>query len=151
MLVLIGVTALLVCVVLCYSLYKSGFKDIIKMVSLPLTIALAVLMGIHYSDSLGKPLERKPEGTWNYIHHVTDGETIELWAQNDSGSRLYVFPYNDETREQLDKAKGKQQEGYPVEGEFTSEEQTDEERGANRTPPNTLTIKVPDNNRIKGG
>ena len=147
MITLYVIAAILVALaaLVCYTIYRSRARDIDKLVSLPLILILSAFMFYHYIQSLGKPLEGKPDGEWTYVHHVTDGNVIELWIKQDSGSKLYVFPYSDEDRQKLEQGQQQTQQGIPVVGEFEEVE----EGGPERTPKKTLTLKLPNHNTIK--
>lgn len=124
--------------VLAYSVYISKVPNTLKLLTLPLLVALGIVMGIFWYDSLGTPRYWKPTGEWTYVGHVTNGKTISLWLVQDSVQRLYVFPYEEETREELEKAKEMSQQGQQVQGEFE-----DNERLPNGTTVDgELTIQV---------
>ena len=140
-----GILAVLGCL-LCYSLYRSRMHDMPKLLALPLVLLLGALMGYHYLQVLGKPVEGKPEGKFIYVHHVTDGIEIELWTNIGGDSRLYTYPYSEEDRKALEEARRRAANGVPVQGEF---EKGEEEPGTGRTPRDTLTLTIPNRNTSK--
>ena len=106
-------------IALSFLVYRSELKDSVKIITLPLAIILAGFLGYHYILSLGKPVEYEPTGEWEYIHHISYSDNIELWIfDEDNGSRLYIFPYNEEVRKKLEDAKEMQEKGQRVKGEF---------------------------------
>lgn len=128
MIIVVSIVIVLFLAVICYSIYKSEAIDFMKILSLPLLIAFAGLLGYHYLESLGRPVISTPEGEWNYIYHLTDGIEIELWVQDEKGSKLYVFPYNDQVRKKLEEAGKATEQGQKVIGEFGNDtELTDQQ------------------------
>lgn len=118
MLTIIAVVTIVTLALLCFSLYKSKLSDFPKLLALPMVLLLATLLGWHYLDNLGKPIDGYPEGKWEYVFHSTDGTTIELWVKQEGDDRLYTFPYSQQQREQLEQAKQAEEQGVPIEGEF---------------------------------
>lgn len=129
MIAIIIIVTLLTAALLCYSIYKSDQADATKLLSLPGLLLLGLLLGGHYLNSLGSPIEGKPDGEWSYIHHSTDGVAIQLWVDGDRGHRLHVFPYNEDVRKELEKAMGTVQQGRKVVGEFKDGSDSDSDEG----------------------
>lgn len=148
MLTFITLTTVLTLAVLCYSLYKVKFNDFFKLLSLPLVLLLATLMGFHYLDRLGAPIDAYPTGKWQYEYHKTDGKTIVLSITELKGYRTYTFPYSEETREALEKAKEQKSMGIKLEGEFKPAEPNP--RGG-QTSKSELQFHIASNNFIKTG
>ena len=132
MLYTIGILTLTAAVGAAYLIYKLPGRDFVKVVILPLFIAVGLLAGYHYVDQLGKPKEMKPEGEWGYVHHTVTGggEFIELWVMEgpseDRQSRLYKFEYNRENAKELEKAKKKTEQGQPQKGQFVKNDNPDQ-------------------------
>ena len=124
MIYILAFLVFLLLLTLSYAIYKSEENDIFKLICLPLLFATALALGFHYIESLGRPAIGEPVGQWNYIHHETDGVDIELWVKDKKGSRLYIFPYDEETQEQLEGANGLVEEGVEVIGNFNNSEHT---------------------------
>ena len=122
MIYLIALILLLLISGLAYSIYKSNWSDVVKMTVLPLAIAFSGLVGYHYLDSLGKPINKVPEGQWEYVWHEAYGNEIHLWAISDGDSRLYVVPYSEEIRKELEEAQEREGKGEAVVGEFAEQE-----------------------------
>ena len=143
MIYLIALILLLLISGLAYSIYKSNWSDVVKMTVLPLAIAFSGLVGYHYLDSLGKPLNKVPEGKWEYIWHEAYGNEIQLWAIVDGESRLYVVPYSEEIRKELEKAQEREGRGEAVEGEFAEQE------SETNSPEYDITISTATDNTTK--
>lgn len=116
---------LLAIALLTYNLYRTKEDILFKLMSLPVLVLVIATLGFHYLESFGRPVAAMPKGEWNYVHHETNGKDIQLWVVDKKGSKLYVFPYNEETREQLEAADALTEQGVSVIGEFNTDK-TDE-------------------------
>ncbi len=92
-----------------------------------LMIIVLVLFGffteVHYRDSLGAPIEGFPEGKFRYTYHEVQGDFILLWVWTEGkDDRLYNFPFDQETAEELAKAQQEGQEGATQGGEFITDQ-----------------------------
>lgn len=123
---LIGAVIALV-VVVCYALYRSSLGDISKLIILPSFLILMSVLGGYYYYMLGAPINYAPQGEWNYIHHQPKNDVIELWVEQDKGSRLYIIPNSSINREELEKMQEGVQQGIPQVGEIVQ----DQNRGDN--------------------
>ena len=117
--ILLITTGVLLCAALCYNIYKSNTSDLVKIISLPAALIFGLLVGWHYLDSLGKPIQGYPDEEFEYVYHEDLGDTIELWAVIEGESKLYTFPYTEEVAELLDEARQMESEGVQVTGDFT--------------------------------
>ena len=103
-------------------LYVSQAHKIFKALALSSLIVLGLGLEAHYRDNLGAPIMGYPQGEFAYIHHQLQGQTILLWVYiEDIGHRLYVFPYDQETAEELKEGKEAQAEGQEQEGRFVQD------------------------------
>lgn len=118
MIEIIALATVVTCAALCYNFYKTGMRDRFKLACLPLVLLVAGLLGYHYIDQLGRPFQGFPEDKFEYIHHLSNPSTTELWAKIDGESRLFAFPYSKENEKQLEKAKSRSRAGIPSEGKF---------------------------------
>lgn len=113
----IAFTALALCVAVL--LYASHAHAVIKATALASLIVLGLGLESHYRDRLGAPIEGYPQGGFTYVHHVIYGNSIMLWVNTEGlGSRLYVFPYDQETAEELEEAKEGNDQGFERTGAF---------------------------------
>lgn len=102
-----------------YLLYTSKAYRGLKAAALVLLTVFGLTVHEHYVSALGAPLQGVPEGEFVYVHHQIAGDTIELWVWTEErGNRLYEIPYSQETAEELEKAKQKNEGGTPQQGEF---------------------------------
>lgn len=93
----------------------------VKAVALSVLVLLGVVTSGHYISQLGKPIGGFPSYEFVYVYHVTQGSSITLWAWSaEAGSKLYVFPYSQETAQELEEAKAKSEEGDTQTGQFTN-------------------------------
>lgn len=130
-----------------YGVYKYGVPTLLKMLTLPSLVLLGSVMGWFWYQELGKPRYWEPEGEWTYVHHVAQGTKISLWVIQDGTQRLYVFNYDDDTQEELDRAQEQTRQGVQVEGEFKE----DKGEGTEVTDGRLSTIVKPDPPTAKNG
>jgi hypothetical protein len=117
--ILIYTIYLLLSSLVVFLVYYSSLSKFIKASALTATVLLGLVTQDHYTAQLGKPVEAYPSGEFVYVHHVSAGDDIVLWVwTEDSGDRLYVFPYSQETAKKLEEAKEGTKEGKPQVGEF---------------------------------
>lgn len=103
--------------------YSSKEPKLVKALVIVSFVVLGLSVEGHYRYSLGKPIEDYPVGKWVYVHHEVQGGNIILWVWwEDTGNKLYSFPFDQDTAEELADA---QQQGNDQIGEF--EEQPEEE------------------------
>jgi len=103
--------------------YYSSLGRSIKAIALTALVLLGIFTQEHYISQLGKPINGFPPGEFVYIHHTTEGDDITLWSSDDdSGHRLYTFPYSQEVVEELEKAKAKTEGGQAQAGSFSTPE-----------------------------
>jgi hypothetical protein len=80
----------------------------------------------YYKNQLGKPIPGYPAYEFVYVKHMTTGEGITLWAwSEEEGSKLYVFPYDQDTAQELEEAEGKMGEGQLQGGSFSDTAERD--------------------------
>ena len=121
--ILIYTIYLLLSSLVVFLIYYSSLSKFIKASALTATVLLGLITQDHYTSQLGKPIEIYPDGEFVYVHHVSAGDDIILWTwTEDVGDRLYIFPYSQETAEELEEAKEGTAEGKPQTGEFTEKE-----------------------------
>jgi len=80
----------------------------------------------YYKQQLGKPIPGYPTYEFVYVKHMTTGDGITLWAwSEEEGSKLYVFPYDQDTAQELEEAKGKMGAGQLQGGSFSDTAERD--------------------------
>jgi len=121
-------------------LYTSRAFFAIKLVALASVVVLGLGLEAHYRDQLGAPIAAYPEGEFEYVYHSVQGDSIYLWVWNKTKeNRLYVIPYDQETAEELEKAKQQAQEGDATEGTFVSDRTgSSEEQNLEISDPDTI-------------
>lgn len=102
-----------------FLIFYSSLGRSVKAVALTTLVLLGVFTQEHYISQLGKPIEGYPSSEFVYIHHIAEGEDITLWVwDEETGHRLYAFPYSQDTAEELEKAKEKTKGGQTQSGKF---------------------------------
>lgn len=98
--------------------YTSSMHKLIKLLALPLFLALSGLVGWNYHDNLGAPIAREIPEKFDYVaHKVTGDEYIHVYIYTkERGDRLYIIPYTRDAARELAKAKEMAEQGMPVEG-----------------------------------
>lgn len=94
---------------LAYASYLNGF---LKLIALPIALAITVSSIKLYYESLGKPNSfGLPEKAEYIAHRITNQDEIVVWLITEKqGDRLYIIPYNRENAKKLqeaEEAKGK--------------------------------------------
>lgn len=104
--------------------YTSSMHKSIKMLSLPLFLLLASMVGWTYYDNLGAPIQREVPEKFEYVaHKVTGTEFIHVYLYTkERGDRLYVIPYTRDAAKELAKAKKMVDGGAEVIGEKDAKE-----------------------------
>jgi len=97
--------------------YTSRTSISIKALVLPLLLLIGILTFEHYSSLLGAPITARPVGEFAYIHHeivdaITGNPAIVIWVfDREVGNRLYLYPYNRDDAEKLNKAQSNRTAG----------------------------------------
>ncbi len=103
-----------------FLMFYSRLNVFVKALALSATILLGLLTQAHYILQLGKPIEKYPSDEFVYVHHMSEVDKIYVWIwTNEAGNRLHVIPYNQDTAEELQKGKEKQQKGSTQKGKFS--------------------------------
>lgn len=103
-----------------FLMFYSRLNVFIKALALSTTILLGLLTQTHYMLQLGKPIKKYPADKFVYIHHMSQVDKIYVWVWTDeTGNRLHVIPYSQDTAEELQKGKEGQQRGSTQEGKFS--------------------------------
>ena len=116
------ISAILLIVIVAFLVYHSTAPYAEKAAVFPALIAVIIFGYLIFIDNLGAPINSIPQGDFQYVHHQAgnSGEVIYLWVWTaDRGQRLHTFPYDRETMEQLEEAKGRS-EGGTEHGRFTA-------------------------------
>jgi len=101
------------CAVVAVINYYSNAPIIIKLLTLPITIAFSIYTAYFVYEKLGAPIQGMPEGNFEYIWHKSSdgGDNIILWAEQVNRTRLYIFEYNRENMKKLEEARQEMEEG----------------------------------------
>lgn len=122
MIIFLGSTALLLCVILAVLTYFTSAPFAVKLITFPLVILLGVAQLIYLGILAGAPINGFPKGEWEYAAHKLEnkGETIVLWAwvEKYEDYRHYRMPYTRNTAKKLNEAKLKSKLGQKVKGKF---------------------------------
>lgn len=112
----------LIAILMAVLAYTSQTHWSIKASTLPLLLIIGLLSFSYYQDMLGKPIQSRPEGEWQYMHHtITINENIVVWLwEEDSGHRMFEFPYNREEAKEMAKSKEETKEGQTILLNFNS-------------------------------
>ena len=110
-------------VIVAILIYYSRAMPIFKIVALPYTMVAAAALMASIIPLAGAPIEKFPEGKWDYISHRAEqqGKVIVLWVwvREWEDTRLYRFPYSRDTMKKLNKAKGRNAKGEKIVGKFS--------------------------------
>ena len=110
-------------ILVCFLIYSSRLHVAIKALAFSSLVLLGFFTEGYYRDQLGAPIKGLPQGEFVYMHHIVVGDQIRLWIwTEDRGDRLYVMPYDQETAEELEKAKQETEGGSTQQGEFHTED-----------------------------
>lgn len=116
-------------VLCCILLIKVSARYAIKFVTIPLVILGTYVLLIQGEDILGRAYDKRPVGQFEFVDYrvdVKDGvKKIELWIIQDKKSRLHIIDYNENTEQELSKAKTRKNKGLRQRGQFG--EPTDKE------------------------
>lgn len=117
----IYVLYLLLSALVVFLMFYSTISGFYKSITLSVLVLVGVVTRDHYVSQLGKPITGFPAYEFVYVHHVSRGDTILIWVwSEDSGNKLYSFPYSQALAEELEQAKKKaEQEGDSPSGKFT--------------------------------
>lgn len=109
-----------------FLVFYSSIHKTVKATTLTLLVVFGLAVADHYNKHIGSPIQGLPEYEFTYVHHEATGDTIKLWVwSKEMGDRLYVFPYDQDTAQELSKAQEKTKNGRPQQGGFTPEEDGD--------------------------
>lgn len=99
--------------------YAGKVHWFIKGAMLTFLILFGLFVEGHYRERLGAPIESLPPNGFIYVHHEVVADTILIWAWvEETGDRLYVIPFDQDTAEALAEA---QQKGTDQQGSFVSD------------------------------
>jgi hypothetical protein len=109
-----------------FLLFYSSAMQLIKATALS-TLVWGGVYGLdYYKQQLGKPIPGYPTYEFVYVKHMTTGEGITLWTwSEEEGSKLYVFPYDQDTAQELEEAEGKMGDGQLQGGSFSDTAERD--------------------------
>jgi hypothetical protein len=109
-----------------FLLFYSNAMQLIKATALS-TLVWGGVYGLdYYKQQLGKPIPGYPAYEFVYVKHMTTGEGITLWTwSEEEGSKLYVFPYDQDTAQELEEAEGKMGDGQLQGGSFSDTAERD--------------------------
>jgi hypothetical protein len=109
-----------------FLLFYSNAMHLIKALALS-TLVWGGAYGLgYYKNQLGKPIVGYPSYEFVYIKHMTTGDGITLWTwSEEEGSKLYAFPYDQDTAQELEEAASKTGDGQLQGGTFTDTAERD--------------------------
>jgi hypothetical protein len=111
---------------LVFLVFYSNAVSWLKLISLSVLTITGVYGLAYYKQQLGKPIPGYPAYEFVYVKHMTTGEGITLWVwSEEEGSKLYVFPYDQDTAQELEEAEGKIGEGQLQGGSFSDTAERD--------------------------
>lgn len=127
--------------IICFIPYFSKSKAAFLLAPL---IMLSVYGSFYYSESqIGRPYYDRP-AKFLYQHHKVDTIDNQKWitllAIVDGDDRLFRFPYDKKTEEELKKAKERGKSGTPQVGEFTNKQK---QKGFDRSMQDLKMYDVP--------
>lgn len=122
----LAISAVVLVVLMAFTVYYSTIHAAIKVVVFPLLIVAAISGWSFYKDNLGAPIKSLPIGVFKYVHHIASqgGEMILVWVYTkERGHRLHQLPYSRELMKDLEEAKdGK--EGQEANGRIVPENES---------------------------
>jgi hypothetical protein len=121
MLFLIVILLLMLITTICLLFYYSTVSWVLKASIFPLLIFLGMFISIYWNDVRGSPIVGYPPNEFVYVHHVlTPNKQIILWitSLDNRRHRMYIFPYDRETAQELAEAQQKGAGGQMTKGTF---------------------------------
>ena len=116
------ITLILLClifiIIVSWVVYTSEATIISKLLTLPTLLIVIVSAVIHYNNQLGRPVFKRPTGTWSYVMHEQVGNYVYLVASDNKSPRLHIFRPTEDTEEKLGDIKSRSDNGIPVKGNF---------------------------------
>ena len=126
-------SAVILIVLVAFLMYYSKAHYAVKIAVFPALIAVVIYGYAIYTDNMGAPINSVPKEGFYYVHHQAGegGEVIYVWVWTaDRGQRLHVGPYERETMQALEGARGRAEGGqeygrFKANGDGFDYEQTD--------------------------